>query len=77
MWAQKNSDNVDMAVAKCFYGNAISFNVADSPYFRDMCAAIARHGSSYKPPASTQLRTSLLDKVKKEVDVGLQVKLQL
>lgn len=73
LWAQKNCDSVDMAVAKFVYGNAISFNVIDSPYFKDMVASIAKYGSSYKPPASTQLRTSLLEKTKKEVDIGLQV----
>lgn len=73
LWALKNADDVDSAVAKFFYGNAISFNVAENHYFRDMCSAIAKYGSSYKPPAATQLRTTMLEKVKKEVDVGLQV----
>lgn len=73
LWIQKNSDNVDLDVAKFFYGNAISFNVIDSPYFKNMVASIAKHGTSYKPPGSTQLRTSLLEKTKNEVDSGLQV----
>jgi len=73
MFAKKNTEQVDAAVARFFYGNAIAFNVAESCTFRAMVEAISSYGSGYRPPAPTQLRTTLLDKAKEEVDDKLQV----
>ena len=56
-----------------FYQNFISFNVARSPLFIEMCRALC-HGapSGYVPPGSEKLRTTLLTKAKKEVDKMLE-----
>ena len=64
-----------MAVAKCFYFNALAFNVADSQAFKDMVDAIVAYGHEYKPPSSNPLRNDLLDACKKSVSDKLEVNL--
>lgn len=65
----------DAAVARCFYANAIPFNIARSPYFLAAVRLIAAAGPGYKPPNSEALRTTLLDaeytRVQKRVRVTL------
>lgn len=56
-----------------FYLNFISFNVARSPMFIEMCRALVdRAPIGYVPPSSEKLRTALLVKARKEVDKVLQ-----
>ena len=51
-----------------FYQNFISFNVAHSPLFIEMCQALTQGAPSrYVPHGSEKLRTTLLTKAKKEV----------
>jgi hypothetical protein len=56
-----------------FYLNFISFNVAQSPLFIEMCRGLTQGApSGYVPPRSEKLRTTLLTKAKKEVDKMLE-----
>lgn len=59
-------DLADRAVAKFFYANGVSFNVAGEGgsslcYFREMCDAIRKTPASYVPPSRGKLAGSLLD----------------
>ena len=57
-------EDVDKAVGRFFYGCGISFNVARSPYFKEMVNAVGSYGRGYKPPSFHSLGTKLLTKVK-------------
>eukprot|EP01018_Ginkgo_biloba_P012922 Gb_21950 [translate_table: standard] len=58
----ENRGEVDLAIARFFYTNGISFNVAWSPYYGEMVKAIQGATSGYKPPDFEKLRTTLVDK---------------
>lgn len=64
-------ENVDEAVARCFYACGLPFLLAKSPYFTEMVYAISAFGKGYKPPSYDKLRTSLLEKEKMRVSRGL------
>lgn len=54
----------DNAIAKFFYANGISFNVADEAsgsYYHEMIQAIKATPSSYHPPGRRKIAGSLLD----------------
>jgi hypothetical protein len=61
---QQQISDADDAVAMCFYGTGMAFNLARTRLFRIMCQKIAQAGPSYKPPGSEKLRTKLLVKVR-------------
>ena len=66
-------EELDLTIAFFFYQNFISFTVARSPLFIEMCRALT-HGSPswYVLPGSENLRTTLLTKAKKEVQKMLE-----
>eukprot|EP01018_Ginkgo_biloba_P003161 Gb_22350 [translate_table: standard] len=64
----ENRGKVDLAIARFFYANGISFNVARSPYYGEMVKAIMGAPSGYKPPGFEKLRTTLVDKEKGRVE---------
>eukprot|EP01018_Ginkgo_biloba_P037930 Gb_41367 [translate_table: standard] len=64
----ENRGEVDLAIARFFYANGISFNVARSPYYGEMVKAIMGASSGYKPPGFENLRTTLVDKEKGRVE---------
>ena len=69
IYQQEKRDEVDLTIAFFFYLNFISFNVARSPMFLEMCRALVEQApTGYVPPGSEKLRTTLLVKAKKEVD---------
>ena len=69
IYQQEKRDEVDLTIAFFFYLNFISFNVARSPMFIEMCRALVEQAPTrYVPPGSEKLRTTLLVKEKKEVD---------
>ena len=73
IFQQETRQEVDLTVAFFFYLNFISFNVARSPLFIEMCRSLVEKApSGYVPPSSEKLRTSLLFKAKKEVDIILE-----
>jgi hypothetical protein len=70
---QEKRDEVDLTITFFFYLNFISFNVARSPMFVEMCRALVEQAPTrYVPPGSEKLRTTLLSKAKKEVEKILQ-----
>lgn len=67
MFKNASREEVDEAVARCFYACGMPFFYARSPYFHDMVGAIASFGKGYKAPNYEKLRTTLLDKEKDRV----------
>lgn len=66
-YQQDKRDEVDLTVAFFFYLNFISFNVARSPFFIEMCPTLVKKAPiGYMPPTSERLTTTLLAKAKKE-----------
>ena len=73
IFQQEVREAVDLTIAFFFYLNFISFNVARSPLFIEMCQSlIERAPIGYVPLGSEKLRTTLLVKAKKEVDKILE-----
>jgi len=58
---------VDDVVAKKFYACEIPFNVARSPYFKNVIKKAIDFGKGYVPPGYEALRTTLLKKTKDRV----------
>lgn len=65
-------DDVCVSISRCFYANAIPFNLVNSPYFKDMCESIALFGKGLKLPTYYEVREKYL---KREVET-MQVHLQ-
>ena len=62
-------EEVDLTIASFFYLNFISFNVAWSPLFIEMCRSLIEQApTGYVSRGLEKLRTTLLVKAKKEVD---------
>ena len=73
IFQQEVREEVDLNIAFSFYLNFISFNVARSPLFFEMCRSISeRAPSGYVPPGSDKLRTTLLVKARNEVEKILE-----
>eukprot|EP01018_Ginkgo_biloba_P003740 Gb_32010 [translate_table: standard] len=64
----ENRVEVDLAIARFFYANGISFNVAQSPYYGEMVKAIMGAPSGYKPSSFEKLCATLVDKKKARVE---------
>ncbi|MCO5574950.1 hypothetical protein L7F22_028745 [Adiantum nelumboides] len=60
-WHPQRKAQVDATVARFFYSCGISFNVACSPFFKEMVAEIAQFGPTYQPPTFDALREKLLE----------------
>ncbi|XP_011883980.1 PREDICTED: uncharacterized protein LOC105571117 [Vollenhovia emeryi] len=54
------NEEIDLALAKFFFGCNISFNVVESQYFKNFVKLLL---PTYKPPTRKKLSTNLLDKV--------------
>ena len=68
IFQQEAREEVDLTIVFFFYLNFISFNVAQSPLFIEMCQSLLyRAPTSYVPHCSKKLRTTLLVKARKEV----------
>jgi Protein of unknown function (DUF 659) len=60
---------LDSLIAKCFYSQGISFNMARNPYYLQSYMYAASHDlSGYTPPTYNELRTTLLDREKANID---------
>eukprot|EP01018_Ginkgo_biloba_P036986 Gb_28158 [translate_table: standard] len=55
-----------------FYANGIPFNVAISPYFRNMIQQALEFGKGYKPPSCEALRTTILQRSKERLTNRLE-----
>eukprot|EP00898_Chlorokybus_atmophyticus_P008456 jgi/Chlat1/8611/Chrsp86S08005 len=58
----------DEAVARMFYGQGLPFTLVRSPLFKFAMRAVARFGPSYTVPSYNALHTTLLKRVKTDVD---------
>jgi len=65
------ASNVDNIVARFFFADGLSLDVADSSFFHEMAKAIGAFGSGYKPPSMDQLSGSLLSKEKARIEKAL------
>jgi hypothetical protein len=73
IFQREKREEVDLTIGFFFFLNFISFNVAQSPLFLEMCRALIDPAPiRYVPLNSEKLRTTLLVKAKKEVDKILQ-----
>eukprot|EP00253_Pinus_taeda_P010810 PITA_10810 len=73
IFQKERREELDLTITFFFYQNFISFNVARSPLFIEMCRALTQGApSGYVPPGSEKLRTTLLTKAKKEVKKMLE-----
>lgn len=61
-------DDADKKIAIFFFHNSIPFSAAKSMYYQEMVDAIAGCGVGYKGPTYEKLRSTLMDKVKGDVN---------
>ncbi|XP_059657458.1 uncharacterized protein LOC132303997 isoform X1 [Cornus florida] len=67
--AQKQKqDDADKKIAIFFFHNSIPFSAAKSMYYQEMVDAVAECGVGYKAPSYEKLRSTLLEKVKGNVN---------
>ncbi|XXG66400.1 hypothetical protein AAC387_Pa05g3888 [Persea americana] len=67
--AQKQKqDDADKKIALFFFHNSIPFSASKSMYYQPMVDAIAECGVGYKAPSYERLRSTLLEKVKGEIN---------
>lgn len=67
--AQKQKqDDADKKIALFFFHNSIPFSASKSMYYQPMVDAIAECGAGYKAPSYERLRSTLLEKVKGDVN---------
>jgi len=71
LWKPSTKEEVDDIVARCFFANGLSFNLARSPYFHDMVKAIAAFGPGYEAPITEKLESTLLGKERGRIDKAL------
>lgn len=64
---------LDKLVAKCFYGNNLSFNTADSKTFKDLVTQLR---PSYDPPNRKRLSNDLLDEVYEDTQEELKAQIK-
>jgi hypothetical protein len=73
IFQQERRDELDLTIGFFFYLNFISFNVARSPLFIEMCRGLTQGApAGYMPPDSERLRTTLLVKAKRQVEKMLE-----
>ncbi|ERN18979.1 hypothetical protein AMTR_s00194p00028230 [Amborella trichopoda] len=70
MFDVQEREDVDAAIARCYYAHGIPFNVV-KPQFQGMLYAINNAAKGYVPPKYERLRTSLLDKERSRNDSPL------
>ncbi|XP_057949057.1 uncharacterized protein LOC131144428 [Malania oleifera] len=67
--AQKQKhDDADKKIAIFFFHNSIPFSAARSMYYQEMVDAVVECGVGYKAPSYEKLRSTLLDKVKGDIN---------
>ncbi|XP_077235488.1 uncharacterized protein LOC143877364 isoform X2 [Tasmannia lanceolata] len=64
---QKHED-ADKKIALFFFHNSIPFSASKSVYYQSMVDAVMECGVGYKPPSYERLRSTLLEKVKGEIN---------
>ncbi|XP_022152799.1 uncharacterized protein LOC111020429 [Momordica charantia] len=64
---KQKKDETDKKVAIFFFHNSIPFSAAKSLYYQEMVNAIAEYGVGYKAPSCEKLKSTLLEKVKGDI----------
>jgi hypothetical protein len=73
IFQQEKRDGLDFNIGFFYYLNFISFNVARSHLFIEMCRGLAQGSpTGYMPPSSKKLRTTFFVKAKRQVDKMLE-----
>eukprot|EP00261_Vitis_vinifera_P032873 XP_019074116.1 PREDICTED: uncharacterized protein LOC100247282 isoform X3 [Vitis vinifera] len=65
---KQKQDDADKKVAVFFFHNSVPFSAAKSMYYQEMVDAIAECGVGYKAPSYEKLRSTLMEKVKCDVN---------
>lgn len=65
---KQRQDDTDKKIAVFFFHNSIPFSAAKSMYYQEMVNAIAECGVGYIAPSYEKLRSTLLEKVKVDID---------
>ncbi|KAL5728128.1 hypothetical protein ACHQM5_001250 [Ranunculus cassubicifolius] len=65
---KKKHDDADKKIALFFFHNSIPFSASKSMHYQEMFDAVAKCGVGYEAPSYEKLRSSLLEKVKREVN---------
>ncbi|KAF1883279.1 hypothetical protein Lal_00030385, partial [Lupinus albus] len=60
MFKKGIKEEANQVIARCFYNNAISFNVARSDEYFEMFELVMKHGSGFKPPSDHEIRVKYL-----------------
>lgn len=67
--AQKQKrENADKKIAVFFFHNSIPFGAAKSIFYQEMVDSVAECGVGYLAPSYNKMRSSLLDKVKSDIN---------
>lgn len=69
---KQKQDEADKKIAAFFFYNAISFNAAKSMYYQEMVDAVIDCGAGYQAPSYKKLSTSLLERVKGDINDHFQ-----
>ncbi|KAK2977054.1 hypothetical protein RJ640_011665, partial [Escallonia rubra] len=65
---KQKQENADKKIAVFFIQNSVPFSAAKSTGFQDMVDAVAECGMGYKAPSCEMMRSSLLDKLKGDMN---------
>ncbi|CAL9222157.1 unnamed protein product [Arabidopsis halleri] len=65
-------EQCDGEIARMFYTAGLSFNVARNPHYRNSMIYVHSQIPGYVPPGYNSLRTTLLQKERKNIDMHLQ-----
>lgn len=69
MFNKEQGAALDSIIARCFYSQGISFNMARNPYYLESYMYAASHDlPGYTPPSYNELRTTLLDREKANIE---------
>ncbi|XP_057511631.1 uncharacterized protein LOC130793789 [Actinidia eriantha] len=65
---KQKQDDADKKIAVFFFFNSIPFSTAKSTYYQEMVDAVAECEVGYKAPSCEKLRSTLLEKVKGDIN---------
>ena len=60
IWKAKDREDVGKDICRCFYANALPFNLVKDSFFKAMLNSIAEYGKGLIPPSYHEVRVSFL-----------------
>ncbi|XP_019416378.1 PREDICTED: uncharacterized protein LOC109327663 [Lupinus angustifolius] len=72
MFKKGIKEEANQAIARCFYNNAIPFNVARSDEYFEMFELVAKHGPGVKPPSYHEIKVKYLKEEVKLTNARLE-----